>query len=294
MIISTIKDGFGNQLFMYACAYSVAKNSGSKLVIDTSFLATSKLRNYELGRLNIKYDYLFHIPNYIPNFLKILIRKLFQLYIKLIAEKYNERKSYEFDSKVLKLKGSYRLYGYWQSEKYFVQYRKELLDMLIPNYDMTDSFKTMLSKIQNTQSVSIHVRRGDFIALGFCLNDEYYKKAIQYIIERIKNPIFYVFSDDIEYAKKMFSNFDVAIEIINYKSIDSTVEDFLLMKSCKHNIIANSTYSWWGAWANCNPDKIVICPPRESPDFFLSKRMENDNINNCVSVFYLNTYRKLN
>lgn len=91
------------------------------------------------------------------------------------------------------------------------------------------------------------------------------------MIERIESPTFYVFSDDINYAKEMFKDFNVPIKIINYEPIDSTIEDFLLMKSCKHNIIANSTFSWWGAWANNNPNKIVICPPRESPDFFYPK-----------------------
>lgn len=268
MIISTIKDGFGNQLFMYACGYAVARNSKEKLMLDPSILATSDLRKYEIGHLNIQYDYLFYIPNKLPKVLKVLIRSFFRLQIQILSKTYHEKISYQFDSNVLKLKGSYRLSGYWQSEKYFYQYRKELLKMFTPNYTTTPSFNHLLKKIQDTESVSLHIRRGDFIALGFCLDKKYYQKAIQYIIEKIKSPTFFIFSDDIEYAKIMLRDLNITMEFINYEPINSTIEDFLLMKSCKHNIIANSTFSWWGAWANDNPNKVIVCPPREAPDFF--------------------------
>lgn len=140
MIISTIKDGFGNQLFMYACGYAIAKNSGEKLILDSSALATSKLRKYELERLNIKYDYLLQIPNHLPNILKILTYRIIKIIKNILTKPYNEKISYEFDPQVLELRGSYRLSGYWQSEQYFRQYRSDILAMLTPNYTTTSSF----------------------------------------------------------------------------------------------------------------------------------------------------------
>lgn len=268
MIISNIQDGFGNQLFMYACGYAAARKQGGKFVLDATFLATSNLRNYELGGLNIRYSNLLNIPKRLPYFVKAVIRKLLQTMLSMITKSFKEKTTYEFDPSVLNLKGSYRLSGYWQSELYFKEYRSELLSMFTPNYSTTKSFNGVLEKIQRTESVSVHVRRGDFIALGWCLGKHYYMNAIKTILGKVSAPTFYVFSDDIEYAKEMFEGFDVKIEFISYESLNSTIEDFLLMKSCKHNIIANSSYSWWGAWANDNPDKIVVCPPREARDFF--------------------------
>ncbi len=268
MIISSIKDGFGNQLFMFACGYAAARKQGGGLVLDATNLATSNLRNYELGGLNLRYDHLLNIPKKWPWVVKIIIRKFLRIVLTIIAKLFTEKTTCEFDPSVLNLKGSYRLLGYWQSEKYFKEYRSELLPMFTPKYFTTKSFNDVLEKVQRTESVSVHVRRGDFIALGWCLGKHYYMNAIKTILGKVSQPTFYVFSDDIEYAKEMFEGFDVKMEFVSYESINSTIEDFLLMKSCKHNIIANSSYSWWGAWANDNPDKIVVCPPRESRDFF--------------------------
>lgn len=182
MIISTIKDGFGNQLFMYACGYAVAKKSQKRLILDSSILATSNLRKFELGRLNIQYDYLFYIPTNLPKLLKVLIRHFYQALTYILSQPYKEKISYQFDPKVLNLKGSHILIGYWQSEKYFRQYRAEILAMLTPNYETTNSFKKQLIRIQKVESISLHIRRGDFIKLGFCLDKEYYEKAIQFMI----------------------------------------------------------------------------------------------------------------
>lgn len=270
MIISVIKDGLGNQLFMYACGYAAARKAHGKFILDATYLATSNLRRYELGMLKIRYDGLINISVSFPYVLKVAIRKLVHGLIKLVTKPYNEKITYEFDASVLALKSSYCLCGYWQSEKYFKEYRDEILPMLTPNYSTTKSFNSTLAKIQNTQSISVHVRRGVFIALGFCLDEKYYKNSIELMLKKVSKPIFYFFSDDIEYAKKhcLFEGLDVEIEFVSYEAINPIVEDFLLMKSCKHNIIANSSYSWWSAWANNNPEKIVLCPKREARDFF--------------------------
>lgn len=269
MIVSTITDGFGNQLFMYACGYAMAKCHKEKLALDTTYLATSNLREYELCGLRVEYDKMYSINKSLPYFLKVVLRKAIHACMAFRFKQYRERQAWHYDGALLQTTGSYRLRGYWQCEKYFKDYRSEILKMLSPSYEPTSSFKELLSKIRNSNSISVHVRRGDYVALGICLSDVYYKAAIRLMSEKVNAPEFYVFSDDIEYAKGLFDGIANAnINFVSYEACNSTIEDFLLMKSCLHNITANSSYSWWGAWANENNEKIVVCPKREPKDDF--------------------------
>ena len=269
MIISTIKDGLGNQLFMYACGYAVARRLNKKLALDTTYLATSGLREYELAGLNVKYDKLYSISKALPYYLKVILRKLLHARISFRFKLYQERQAWQFDDKINKATGHLRLIGYWQSEKYFKQYRAEILKMLTLNYHTTDSFKSILMKMKSSNSVAVHVRRGDYVALGICLGKDYYQAAIRLIKEKVDNPVFYVFSDDMDYAKELFEEEDKdKMLFVDYVSVNATLEDFLLMKSCRNNITANSSYSWWGAWANENDEKIVVCPKRGLTDDF--------------------------
>lgn len=269
MIVTTITDGFGNQLFMYACGYAMARRHKEKLALDTTYLATSTLREYELGGLRVGYDKMYSINKSLPYFLKVVLRKVIHACMAFRLKQYRERQAWHYDGEFLQTNSSYRLRGYWQCEKYFKDYRSEILKMLSPSYEPTSSFKELLSKIRNSNSISVHVRRGDYVALGICLSDVYYKKAIRLMSEKVNAPEFYVFSDDIEYAKGLFDGIENAkINFVKYEARNATIEDFLLMKSCLHNITANSSYSWWGAWANENNEKIVVCPKRDSKDDF--------------------------
>jgi glycosyltransferase family 11 len=269
MIISEFIGGFGNQLFEYACAYAQARRMNTKLVLDSMLLATDTLRNYELDSLSLRYDFVFRIPHKYPYIIKVALRKCFHFLLRIIAKNYKERKAYVFDDKIYALSGNWRLRGYWQSEKYFKDYRDEIVSMFTPTYPMTTSFLKLKKQIESTNSVAVHVRRGDYVALGICLSDVYYREALLRICQKVNDPVFYVFSDDMEYAKQLFAEF-VSEQVVPvcYEGHNSTIEDFLLMKSCKHNIMANSSYSWWAAWANVHEDKIVVAPKRENKDDF--------------------------
>lgn len=270
IIISVLTGGFGNQLFEYACAYAQARRTNARLIIDATFLSTDSLRDYELGTFNLHYYSKLTIPKRLPYLLKIGIRKIVHTPLRLYSKCYKEKEGYVFDKNVLTLRGKWRLHGYWQSEKYFKDYRKEILEMLTPTYRPTTSFMQLLNQIKSTESISVHVRRGDYVALGICLGDEYYRNALRLMCEKVKDAVFYVFSDNMEYAKELFENTLEGAKVIFvvYEAKNSTIEDFLLMKACKHNITANSSYSWWGAWANDNEDKLVICPRRDNKDDF--------------------------
>jgi hypothetical protein len=120
--------------------------------------------------------------------------------------------------------------------------------------------------IKNKNSVAIHIRRGDYLnnpkARYFhgILGEDYYKKSISYIKKRVNNPFYFIFSDDVELVKKTFFFFNKK----NYIFIDtkSSIDDLHLMSNCKHFIIANSTFSWWGAWLSKNKHKIICAPKR--------------------------------
>jgi hypothetical protein len=155
--------------------------------------------------------------------------------------------------------------GYWQSEKYFEPVkdiiRRELEFIPILGERNTEH----LNRIESSRSVSIHVRRGDYVSLKSNLDlyqscsIEYYQTAIEFLENKIIQPQFYIFSDDPEWAKDNFKG--EKFRFIDNNS-QSPVIDLFLMKKCQHNVIANSSFSWWGAWLNNNPDKIVIAPKK--------------------------------
>lgn len=251
MIITTLNGGLGNQMSQYALGRILAEINSTQLHLDTSWYRSLNSpdtpRQYELGIFGIKPD------SFMQNIYKFLPRKL-------IAEK-----SVAYDPSVLSLKGSIKLVGYWQSEKYFVAYRNLILKVFSFHQLPNGINRKLISKIKKTESVSIHVRRGDYVHVkttnnfhGVC-NVNYYQKAIKYLSGKLKNPSYYVFSDDIEWCKQ---NLGIKGNVIyvEHNLGDKSWEDMRLMSLCKHNIIANSSFSWWGAWLNQNPAKIVIAP----------------------------------
>ncbi len=271
MIITKISDGFGNQMFMYATAYALAKRLDAELMLDISYLDTNTFREYELDKLNIVYDKCFSTRclKFYP--LKVLARRFFHGMIKLKYGFYHERKPYFYDPNFNEIKDNTYLFGYWQTEKYFKAYRKELLQMFTPKYALSEDSKQYIMQVQRCNSVAIHIRRGDYVKLGICLDSDYYHNSIKFIEEKLKsdNIIYFVFSDDLEFAKSMLEpSSHRKLEFVKCSSNNATLDDFFIMKSCKHIIMANSSFSWWAAWLNDNPDKIVLYPVSDKKNDF--------------------------
>ncbi|RZK39288.1 MAG: alpha-1,2-fucosyltransferase, partial [Pedobacter sp.] len=158
------------------------------------------------------------------------------------------------------------LEGYFQSENYFKKIRQQLLlDFQFSHLSVNN--QKFIAHIQSqVNSVSIHVRRGDYLkpyveAFHGLLNLEYYRTAIKEIEKRINNPHYYIFSDDPEWCRNNFSFLSASHTIVSNQT-SKDWEDMCLMSNCKHNIIANSSYSWWAAWLNKNQDKLVIAPQK--------------------------------
>ena len=266
-VIVDIKAGLGNQLFCYAIGYAVAKKTGSDLYIETSVLDRKRIKDRYLEILKFQLPYKKRISfyyTYNPFLKKINLNRLTKrLAIGMKTAIYKEKDQAVFDEGVFSIKGDTYLDGYWQHYRYFDEYRQDLLE-IIQLADKT-AVKGLEDEIRKTNSISIHIRRGDYVSAGWEIPMDYYLKALQRLKEETEDPELtaYVFSDDMEFAHSFFEQNPIdglQIKYMDYENEDKVVYDMYLMSCCKYNIIANSTFSWWGAYLNRNTDKVVICP----------------------------------
>lgn len=263
--IVDIKGGLGNQMFCYATGYAISKETGKDLYIDTTMLDSSNVKDRQLELLKFNIEYYKRISYKYKN--DIFFRKLginrFNRFISTgIKKVYIEKKPYEFDANVFSMSGSTYYDGFWQTHMYFSKYKNDLLKMFTPKFELSLEAKRIMTMIKNTNSVSIHIRRGDYIGLNWNIPMTYYKDAINLCIEKQgKDLQFFVFSDDCDYCETWIGNNQLSnISVINYISDNKVVEDMLLMSKCNHHIIANSSYSWWAAYMGTYDKCMVICP----------------------------------
>ena len=210
MIVVKISDGFGNQLFMYACGYAVAQRIGTELVLDTSILETNNIRKYELNNLNILYKKRLSVNQFKSRIVKIVARKLQSFFFLRNMKHYEEDKNIGFDEGILRVSDNTYISGYWQSEKYFAEYRSDLIKQLTPKEKRSISVRYLEDDFQKCNSVAVHVRRGDYVGIGCQLDMEYYDRAIDLIKSKFpkEQMIFYIFSDDIDFCKEHFEKKD--------------------------------------------------------------------------------------
>ena len=260
MIITKIKGGLGNQLFQYAVGRAVALHHKVPLKFDLSTFKTYKLHNgYRLDQFAIQAD--IATDNEIINLKggnNVLYSALRKAGLVKRKSYFKEKRSSYFDEGIFKNNFVY-LDGYWQNELYFSAIRELLLVELSPNCSLNNSSCAYLESIKENNSVSLHVRRGDYLNLKNInvLDVGYYKKAVEYVRKIVENPTFFIFSDDLEWCKSSLGFLDDCI-YVDYTQTE--IDDLKLMSFCRHNIIANSSFSWWGAWLNKNPNKTVIAP----------------------------------
>lgn len=272
MIIVKIIGGLGNQMFQYAMGFSLAKINNSTCRLDLSGFTSYKLHNYSLKYFNIHLEQAtkqeINIFKSTPdNFRAKVLYKLGLLNRDWQFSQYISERAFNFDQSILGLRGNYYLDGYWQSEKYFMKYRDQLRDEFKIKTTPDHVNMSALSAIANSESVSVHIRHGDYLtnhdasAIHGVLPLDYYKRAFSLIRTRLHDPTFFVFSDNIVWAKQNLSNIQ-SIYFMEHNKAEHNYEDLRLMSACKHNIIANSSFSWWAAWLNNNPHKLVIAPQK--------------------------------
>lgn len=266
---------------MFQYAFGVAlRHSGNEVLYDAGWfeeiqkrkkVRTTK-RNYELQVFKAEVslasqkqvqdccrESFFGIP--LPRFIQ-----------KQTSRVIREECAYSYYREFLTVKNDAYFAGVFANNCYFDNYRRELLQAFTLKEKMSEENNAMLQEIANTNSVSIHIRRGDYVKLGLTCNLDYYYKSVDFIASRVPDAHFYIFSDDAEWVKNnlKLENPHTFVEI---NDSNKGYCDLELMKNCQHNITANSTFSWWASYLNQNPRKIVLTPlDKEGSEFcFLFK-----------------------
>jgi len=287
-----LRGGLGNQMFQYALGLNLAKKNNSELFLDATFL------NDRFPRKEFTYR-TFDLDIFTLSPSKILSDKIwdgeprFTAFSKIsktvpvpgvwlgldlacmkacdifgLRKIIKEKEEFRFDQNVLSAKGNVVLYGRWQSEKYFADNALDVRRAFRFRQKLSGEAASLAERIENSNSVSIHVRRGDYVNFenmkkitgGTDLS--YYAQAVSYIAERIPEPHFFIFSDDIAWCRE---NLKIPFPVIYCDEKTAGPKNAFhleLMSLCKYNIITNSTFSWWGAWLNANLRKIVVAPKR--------------------------------
>lgn len=272
-VIVRIKGGIGNQLFCYAAAKRLALFRKAELIIDnrTGFIRDYEYkREYQLDHFNISdriatpKECMMPFERYRRYILKrISARKPFD------SRKYIEQENYDFDKRLLEIKTNRTIYldGYWQSELYFTDIEKTIrkeLEFIPPTDRINQDFA---AQIKTTNAICLHIRWFDppetkkTTDISNNIDKNYYNKAVELICAQTINPHFFVFSDYPEETKRFLSvDLNKTTFISHNKGDENAYADLWLMSLCKHFVIANSTFSWWGAWLSNNRSKVVIAP----------------------------------
>lgn len=272
MVTIKIQGGLGNQMFQYALARYLQEKTRQEIILDLSYYSLGGVkrgdtpRGYELDKFNINESFKkdFSSTPFKATFFGKILRRI------------KNESAFVFYRKYLNPKENACLIGFWQSEKYFKDIesiiRKEftLKDKIEERGDIDES-KKYLEKIKNSKnSISINIRRGDYANnqktrnYHGLLTTDYFLEGIKYIIkekEYQKEDVdIFVFSDDVDWCMENLNFFKDFGKIIFVPKEISATDTLYLISKCQNNIIANSSFSWWGAWLNNNPSKIVIAP----------------------------------
>ena len=268
-----VKGGLGNQMFIYAFGQYLKENKIEPKLVWHEYIFNSHHNGVEslnIFDITISKFHRFQIACFIaansilPQSLKTVLGKIFERTYSLFFKKYYQISPYSFDDVVSGIEGN-NVYmdGFWQNYKYLLPIKNKILKLFSFRLPENFSDNQFLKKIINTNSVSIHIRRNDYLNPTFqhfnvIKSIDYYLRSIDFVKSKCENPEFFIFTDDMQWAKKNFKG-------ANYNFVEGNVGklsylDLYLISKCKHNIIANSTFSWWGGWLNKNPSKMVIAP----------------------------------
>ena len=274
MFIISIDGGLGNQMFEYAFYLSMQNcYPNSKIYLDTSMIKETVHNGYELDRVfeihapMASLDDVIKYSEYCPpdaskskiiNSLNKIRRCIWGVKQSYIVQE--DSTAYYENYYHLNELYSYYLRGVWANVKYFAHIKEKILESFTFPDLKEEKNRSIAAEIQNSNSISIHFRKGDYVQFGFeILGEEYFLNAMRYMNERVDNPKFFVFSGDIDSAKKIFGVKNNLVFINGNANKDSYI-DMQLMSLCQHNIVANSTFSFWGAYLNRNSNKLVVYP----------------------------------
>lgn len=263
MIIARLQGGVGNQLFQYSLGRHLAFKREMLLKLDTEALKNSKSWPYRLDHFAIAAS--IATATEIGALKDGLGAKIWNALMSRSRRTYIKETSFRFDPLFLEAGSDVYLDGYWQSEKYFKDIEDVIRKDIVLKEPQNAAFREMQEKMRQTDSVSMHIRRGDYLmekhkkVFETC-PPEYYDRALRLIAEKISSPALFVFSDDVAWTKE---NIHLPFPATFVSDIGfADYQELMLMSACKHHIIANSSFSWWGAWLDPNPGKIVVAPEK--------------------------------
>lgn len=285
MIVVRCSDGLGNQLFQYSFWRALSIKHNQELVLDISFFP-DVLRKFELNKFNINCQFSDHyyfekykkytkwpLPGFFGhiNYYMLCLKKYIKHEYILENAKYPLRhlEMFDFREDIYNwvLQGDYYEW-FWQDPKYFSEYDTIIRKDLSLKDGINDIYNLkILDLISKSNSVSVHIRRTDFVGSNYdniCWL-EYYKQSFDYIISKVNDPVFFIFSDDFLWSKKnipLLLSDEYPVVYVDWNSSSSSVPDLVLMSKCKNNVIANSTFSRRGARLNNDPKKIVVSPKK--------------------------------
>jgi hypothetical protein len=262
LIITKLIGGLGNQMFQYAIGRRLALAHNTMLKLDITGFRDYKLWSYYLNHFNIIEN--IATENEIND---------------LKNRRYIRQRFFHFDSSLLKLDSDAYLEGYWQSEKYFQDIEDIIREEFVLKHSPSNENRRLIHLIEESNAVAVHIRRGDYLSNaaayqfhGICPLTYYYK-AVAELTKEISKPHFFIFSDDLFWTQENFKiNFPITFATIN--GPHQGYEDLRLMSLCKYHVIANSSFSWWGAWLSQYPGKIVYTPK----EWFNDKDINTDDL----------------
>ncbi len=268
MVISVLEHGLGNQLFQYAAGRALADRLHTTLFLDRMRFSYNRSRELDLTKFRIRGRML---PDRVASILDAdgdgagWKARLGRLAARWIPRCRDAQQGY--DDTIFPRRGSCRLDGFWQSEKYFREARPRLLQELEPRDPLPPPLAEFVRRVSNENSVAVHVRRGDVTVKSLyggthgALAAAYYAAALEKFATRYPDARFYVFSEDPAWCAERLPRIG-PMEIVSGKLTHSAVEDLTAMKHCRHFLTGNSTFSWWAAWLGTHPAKHVLAPAR--------------------------------
>ena len=264
-------------MFQYAAGRALSLRNGVPLKVDLSTFETSRRRRYELEAFRVcaapatgadlgQFGFGAKVGASAPNHLSRMLQRL------RIRERRGEWPIYRephfhFDPRGTALQAPHYLEGYWQSEKYFLDHADTVRREFVPRAPLDPENAALAAQIDAVNAISLHVRRGDYVSdpttrryHGTCALD-YYRSAVDYVGHRVEAPHLFLFSDDPEWTRQNLE-FPFPTTVVTANLPDRGYRDMQLMARCNHHIVANSSFSWWGAWLSPGGQKIVVAPSR--------------------------------
>ncbi len=273
MIVTRLRGGLGNQMFQYAAGRALALRTGGELKLDLGYFERSSLRSYALGPFPIR-----AVPATAEEVARLTrTPRPLRIARRLLGRPPRPPRSHvqesdmSFHPEVLDLPDGVYLDGYWQSERYFADAADAIRAELAPPEPATARDRELAAAIDASESVSLHVRRGDYASSpatlethGLCGVD-YYRRAADWLGGRLSAPALFVFSDEPEWVREHL-DLPFPMTVVDHggdgTGYGAAHRDLALMSRCRHHVLANSSFSWWGAWLGRDPDGHVIAPER--------------------------------